>query len=69
MQLIKFTVDADPFPSVGLLENDTVIPIDAGPRCLTELLHASDRVERIESRSESAGRSYAARVGSDAGAA
>ena len=58
MQLIKFTVDADPFPSVGLLENDEIIPIDAGPRCLTELLHASDRLDRIESRIESAGLSY-----------
>jgi 2-dehydro-3-deoxy-D-arabinonate dehydratase len=58
MQLIKFTVDADPFPSVGLVENDEIIPIDAGPRCLTELLHAIDRVDRIESRIESTGHSY-----------
>jgi 2-dehydro-3-deoxy-D-arabinonate dehydratase len=58
MQLIKFTVDADPFPSVGLLKNDSVIPIDAGPRCLTELLHASDRVERIERQIDSGGHSY-----------
>jgi 2-dehydro-3-deoxy-D-arabinonate dehydratase len=58
MQLIKFTVDADPFPSVGLLKNDTVIPIDAGPRCLTELLHASDRINRIEREVESSAHSY-----------
>ena len=58
MQLIKFTVDADPFPSVGLLKDDTVIPIDAGPRCLTEILHAGDRISRIEAGVESAGHSY-----------
>jgi 2-dehydro-3-deoxy-D-arabinonate dehydratase len=58
MQLIKFTVDADPFPTVGLLKDDTVTPIDAGPRCLTEILHASDRANRIERGIEASGHSY-----------
>ena len=44
MQLIKFTADDTPSPSVGLLNGDAVIPIGSGHQCLTELLHARDRL-------------------------
>ncbi len=58
MQLIKFTADDNPTPSVGLLTGNEVIPIGSGPQCLSELLHADDRIEQIERRAKVAGRSY-----------
>jgi 2-dehydro-3-deoxy-D-arabinonate dehydratase len=58
MQLIKFTTGDDPVPCVGLLDVHTVIPIGTGPQCLTELLHARDRIEQIESRCKAASRTY-----------
>jgi 2-dehydro-3-deoxy-D-arabinonate dehydratase len=42
MQLIKFSTPADSTPRVGLLEEDRVVPLAAGHRCLTELLHGGD---------------------------
>jgi 2-dehydro-3-deoxy-D-arabinonate dehydratase len=55
MQLIKFTADTGAPPHVGLIKDDCIIPISSGHRCLTDLLHASDRVERIERGIEQAG--------------
>jgi len=59
MQLIKFTVGTNPMPFVGVIKDDTVIPVGSGHRCLTEILHARDRVDRIEKRIASAGDGYA----------
>ncbi len=58
MQLIKFTRDDSPLPSVGLVTGDKIIPLGSGHRCLTELLHASDRLDQIESRAGAAGGSF-----------
>ena len=58
MQLIKFTADDHPTPSVGLVTGHAVIPLGSGDQCLTELLHASDRIEQIESRCKVASRTY-----------
>jgi 2-dehydro-3-deoxy-D-arabinonate dehydratase len=58
MQLIKFTAGDSHTPSVGLLDGETITPIGSGDPCLTELLHATDRMEHIESRRKAAPRSY-----------
>jgi len=58
MQLIKFTRDDSPTPSVGLVTGDKIIPLGSGHRCLTELLHASDRLDQIEVRARAAGGSF-----------
>jgi 2-dehydro-3-deoxy-D-arabinonate dehydratase len=58
MQLIKFTVDDDPTPSVGLLTAARITPLGSGHRCLTDLLHTPDRLDQIESRVRAAGCSY-----------
>jgi 2-dehydro-3-deoxy-D-arabinonate dehydratase len=42
MRLIKFTTPADPTPRVGLLQEDRLVPLTSGHRCLTELLHDGD---------------------------
>jgi 2-dehydro-3-deoxy-D-arabinonate dehydratase len=58
MQLIKFTADDSPSPSVGLMSGDSVIAIGSGDQCLTELLHARDRLQQLESRRKVASRSF-----------
>jgi 2-dehydro-3-deoxy-D-arabinonate dehydratase len=42
MRIIKFTAQGDLTPQVGLLEDDSVVPLASGEHCLTELLHADD---------------------------
>jgi len=47
MQLIKFTVDDDRVPHVGVVKDDTVIPLGSGNRCLSDLLHSEDVEGRV----------------------
>jgi 2-dehydro-3-deoxy-D-arabinonate dehydratase len=60
MRLIKFTTHDDPTPRVGLLQEDHVIPLAMGHRCLTELLHADDVEGTIRLRLNAAKSSWAA---------
>jgi 2-dehydro-3-deoxy-D-arabinonate dehydratase len=50
MHLIKFRANQenDRRPQVGLLQGDHVLPLGAGDRCLTDLLHASDLQARLD---------------------
>jgi len=50
MQIIKFAVGDHPDPHVGLVQDDQIILIDTGPRCLTGLLHSNDLESQIEHR-------------------
>jgi 2-dehydro-3-deoxy-D-arabinonate dehydratase len=59
MRLIKFTTPDDLTPSVGLLEDDHVIPLASGHQCLSDLLHASDGEAEIQRRRAGASRSLA----------
>ncbi len=59
MQLIKFTVGTNPMPFAGVIKDDTVIPVGSGHRCLSEILHARDRIDRISQRVASAGDGFA----------
>ena len=59
MRLIKFTTRDDLTPSVGLLEDDRVIPLASGHQCLSDLLHASDEEAEIHRRRAGASLSLA----------
>jgi 2-dehydro-3-deoxy-D-arabinonate dehydratase len=54
MRLIKFTTRSDATVRVGCLVSEKLIPIAAGDRCLTELLHAEDVPGLIQRRLEMA---------------
>jgi 2-dehydro-3-deoxy-D-arabinonate dehydratase len=50
MRLIKFTTDSDSTPWVGLLDEDRVVPLTAGARALSQILHSqnvSDTIKEI----------------------
>jgi 2-dehydro-3-deoxy-D-arabinonate dehydratase len=59
MRLIKFTTRDELTPSVGLLEDNQVIPLASGHQCLSDLLHASDGEAEIRRRRAGASRSLA----------
>jgi 2-dehydro-3-deoxy-D-arabinonate dehydratase len=42
MRLAKFVSDPGAAPAVGLLEGDTLRPLDSGPGALSRILHAED---------------------------
>ena len=48
MQIIKFAVGDHPDPHVGLVQDDQLILLGTGPRCLTGLLHSDDLESQIE---------------------
>jgi 2-dehydro-3-deoxy-D-arabinonate dehydratase len=56
MQLIKFAVEHDREPRVGLVEDDAVIPLGSGNRCLSELLHSDNIPSRLEQAKEFGGK-------------
>jgi 2-dehydro-3-deoxy-D-arabinonate dehydratase len=47
MQLIKFIPQADPRPSVGLLQDNRVILLDVGHHSLSDVLHAPDPAAEV----------------------
>jgi 2-dehydro-3-deoxy-D-arabinonate dehydratase len=55
MRLVKFTIANDATPRVGKRDGDHLIPLSAGPRCLTEILHSDDPMLRIQELLEAAG--------------
>jgi 2-dehydro-3-deoxy-D-arabinonate dehydratase len=59
MQLIKFAVEGDPTHRVGLLDDQTVIGLASGRRCLSDLLHSSDVEKRIGHSKAEAGEALA----------
>jgi hypothetical protein len=42
MQIMKFTIDDDPIPRIGVITGKTLSAIGSGHRSLTELLHSND---------------------------
>jgi 2-dehydro-3-deoxy-D-arabinonate dehydratase len=58
MQIIKFAVGDRPDPHVGLVQDDQLILLATGPRCLTGLLHSDDLERRIEHRLASMRQSF-----------
>jgi 2-dehydro-3-deoxy-D-arabinonate dehydratase len=50
MRLLKFTLDSDPTPRVGCLEEGLVIPLGAGPTALSDLLNGPDVASAVEDR-------------------
>jgi 2-dehydro-3-deoxy-D-arabinonate dehydratase len=42
MQLIKFALETDPTPRVGVRQGDHILPVGSGPGCLSALLHSPD---------------------------
>src|SRR4051794_27602540 len=55
MRLIKFTTHDDPTPRVGLLQDEELVPVAVGHRCLTDLLHADDVEDRVRRQAGAAG--------------
>jgi 2-dehydro-3-deoxy-D-arabinonate dehydratase len=48
MQVAKYCTDIDPTPQVGLLDEDRLRPLGAGPLRLSEILHGPDVEARIK---------------------
>jgi len=42
MQLIKFALERDPTPRVGLRHPQHLLPLGSGPECLSAIIHAPD---------------------------
>jgi 2-dehydro-3-deoxy-D-arabinonate dehydratase len=55
MQLIKFGIDDDPIPRLGLKEGDSLISLCTGHRCLSSLLHSDHVEDQIQGLREQAG--------------
>jgi 2-dehydro-3-deoxy-D-arabinonate dehydratase len=47
MQIMKFAVDDDPTPSVGLVQGQNLIRVGVGARALTDLLHSGDPAAKL----------------------
>jgi 2-dehydro-3-deoxy-D-arabinonate dehydratase len=47
MRIAKYSTENAPFPSIGLIEGETLLPLDSGPDCLSSLLHAADPVATV----------------------
>ncbi len=47
MRIAKYSTENAPFPSIGLVEGETLLPLDSGPDCLSSLLHAADPVATV----------------------
>ena len=49
MQIMKFTIDDEPIPRIGVVQGDALIPVGLGDGSLTGLLHSADVAARIRS--------------------
>jgi len=49
MQIMKFAIDIDRTPQVGIVQGDRLMPVGRGAASLTDLLHSADRAERVRS--------------------
>ncbi len=58
MQITKFAVADQADPHVGLVQDDQLLVLGTGPRCLTELLHSDDVDGQIERTLASPHRSF-----------
>ena len=59
MRLVKFLTHEHPMPRAALLQEDRLIPLASGPRCLTDLLHTEDVAGEVRRRRAGAGASLA----------
>ncbi len=50
MRIIKFVTPNDPIPCVGVVQDERVVSIAKGTRCLSELLHASEVEDAVRRR-------------------
>jgi 2-dehydro-3-deoxy-D-arabinonate dehydratase len=54
MQLVKFTAGSDKTPQTGLLEQGRITPLARGDQALSDILHATDPLRRVEQLRNSA---------------